>query len=77
MKVYNNFPSNPEDPIRFWHFQEYENVVKDKFNLFVGDYRPLETQTSSLKDPNIFINMEEVFDDLDTTDNVIAPYVDY
>jgi hypothetical protein len=77
MKVYNNFPSNPEDPIRFWHFQEYENVVKDKFNLFVGDYRPLETQTSSLKDPNIFINMEEVFDDLDTTDNVIAPYVDH
>mgnify|MGYP003132140027 CR=1 FL=1 len=77
MKVYNNFPSNPEDPIRFWHFQEYENVVKNKFNLFVGDYRPLETQTPSLKDPNIFINMEEVFDDRDTTDSVIAPYVDH
>ena len=77
MKVHNNFPSNPEDPIRFWNFQRFENKVKDNFHLFVGDYRPLKTDAPSLKEPKVFINMEELYDDLDTTDEVIAPYVDH
>jgi len=64
-----------EDPIRFWEFQKFKDVVNDSVNLFVGvEYDQLPSLQYSGE--MILCHFEEVYDEHDCTDDKIAPYCD-
>lgn len=74
MKVITNFSKNyPEDPIRFFNFEEYEDQYRD-CELYVGAW-PSEVIRQESTRPKIFFSTEEQLHPQDGT-NQFLPFVE-
>tara|TARA_B100000214_G_scaffold374588_1_gene357853 strand:+ start:412 stop:1215 length:804 start_codon:yes stop_codon:yes gene_type:complete len=76
MIVHNNLNKNYwEDPLRYWDFDSYKDLAPDDIHVYVGcDWDAMKN--SNVEGKKICCHFEEVFDDLDGTETLIAPYCD-
>jgi len=75
MKIIENFANNyPEDPIRYWNFQEYENRANDCV-LFIGGWPEPNLIKETFEVSKYFFSTEEQSGPGDSTDQFL-PYVD-
>lgn len=76
MIVHNNLNKNYwEDPLRFWNFDLYKDLAPDNIHVYIGcDFDAMKN--SHVDGKKICCHFEEVYDQFDTTDEIITPYCD-